>query len=56
MPEFISVLTLGDYGFDADVYCLAKLIYNVVCAVECPQCQIGDIFGLPKALNDILKQ
>ncbi len=47
---------LGGYGLDADVYCLAKMIYNIVCAKDCPRGPIGVIQGLPKALNEILKQ
>ncbi len=47
---------LGRYILDLDVYCLAKIIYNVVCGCDCPTGQIGDIQGLPKTLNEILKQ
>ncbi len=47
---------LGDYGLDADVYCLAKMIYCIVCAENCPKGPIEVIVGLPKALNEILKQ
>ncbi len=47
---------LGGYDLDADVYCLAKVIYNIVCANDCLANQIGDITGLPKILNEILKQ
>ncbi len=47
---------LGDYGLDADVYCLAKMIYGVVCVEACPTGQIGEIQGLPENLNEILKQ
>ncbi len=47
---------LGDYGLDADVYCLAKMIYNIVCAKDCPKGPIGFIQGLPELLNDILKK
>lgn len=56
---------------DVDIYCLAKMIYNIVCGNKCPKGQIGDksglpkdcsngqiedIPGLPKVLNEILKQ
>ncbi len=47
---------LGGYGLDDDVYCLAKIIYNVVCGWDYTTGQIGVIYGLPKVLNDILKQ
>ncbi len=46
----------GNYTLDADVYCLAKMIYNVICAKDCSTGQIGDIPRLPKALNEILQQ
>ncbi len=47
---------LGGYGLDADVYCLAKMIYNIICAEECSKGQIENIPRLPKALNELLKQ
>ncbi len=46
----------GNYTLDADVYCLAKMIYNIICAKDSSAGQIGDIPCLPKALNELLKQ
>ncbi len=47
---------LGHYFFNVDIYCLAEMIYNIVCAKHSPRGPIKDIQGLPKILNGILKQ